>query len=277
MKRSLILSFCAVAVAALGMSAAHAGTDAALNLRYTQPADPSEGGTWTLVAKTDDPNSDGLTALVARFNNIDPNSISIDGGIGHDIGISGGVFGTTVEVVYGQDPNDGLTAGVGLGGGPDDPLNNAAWDGATVIATGTFGGLRPEVDPNSTPGANYNDTGLGISASTVLSSVRGDSLNTLGLESPGGAGLLAGDANRDGSVGPADVSALSGGFGTGSTWDVGDFNADGSVGPADVSALSGTFGLSGTPPAIGAIPEPTSIVLLGIGCLAFFGRGRNRS
>ena len=43
MKRSLILSLCAVVLAAIGMSAAQAATDAALNLRYINPADTSAG------------------------------------------------------------------------------------------------------------------------------------------------------------------------------------------------------------------------------------------
>jgi len=270
MKRSLILSLCAVIVAALGMSAVQAQTDIALNLKYTDPADPSEGGEWTLVAKSADPNSNGLTALVSRYTNIDPNSIVINGSIGHDIGVSGGVFGSAVEIVYGQDPNDGLTSGAGQVGGPSDqgadPLLNSAWDNASVIATGTFGASRPDNDPNSSAGGNFENTLSEIVSTAVgLNNVRGDSENSLGLES--GTGLFAGDLNRDGAVGPSDLGTLGINWdptGTTNGWDDGDFNDDGAVGPSDLGTLginwdpvAGDF----IPPAIGAVPEPSSLIL----------------
>ena len=72
--------------------------------------------------------------------------------------------------------------------------------------------------------------------------------------------LHVGDANNDGYVGAADVSALSGNFNGTGGFAQGDFNGDGLVGAADVSALSGTFG-DGTPLAIGAVPEPSTWIL----------------
>ena len=277
MKRSLILALCAVIVAALGITTAQADTNVALNLRYTDPADPNEGGTWTLVAKNDDPNSDGVTALIARFTDIDPNG-AIDGSIGHDIDVSGGPFdgGATWEIVYGQDPNAGLTDNVGLVGGPSDqgadPLNNSAWDNASVIATGTFGSARPAFDPNNA-GANFHVAGL-ISASTIgLANIRGDSVSV--------DGLLEGDANRDGTVDFLDFSTLSSNWQTQSAppneplWDQGNFNDDDIVDFLDFSSLSGNWQGSSTPPAIGAVPEPASMVLFsGCGIAALFVRRR---
>jgi hypothetical protein len=77
-----------------------------------------------------------------------------------------------------------------------------------------------------------------------------------------------GDANLDGVVGAADVSALSGGFGTAAGWAGGDFNGDGLVGPADVSVLSGFFGFEGGSEESGnPVPEPTAGWLLAMAAL----------
>ena len=288
MKQSLIFSVCIAMLAALGINAAQADVDVALNLRYTDPADPNEGGTWTLVAKTDDPNSAGITGLVTRFTDGSiPAAGSVNGSIGHDI--NGGAFVTGtfvdpngpdfVEFVYGQDPNDGVTNGVGQTGGPSDqgadPLGNSVWDNASIIATGAFTGLRP-----TTVLAAANETISGVIVSSNIGdfNVRGDSLSTLGLES--GTGLFAGDANRDGAIGPADLGAVGLNWsptGTTAGWDDGDFNDDGAVGPADLGAVGlgwDPLGNNYTPPAIGAVPEPTTLALVMLGALGLGVRRR---
>jgi hypothetical protein len=87
--------------------------------------------------------------------------------------------------------------------------------------------------------------------------------------------LLVGDANDDGVVGAADVSALSGSFGGVGGFAQGDFNGDGMVTPADVSALSGSYGGTATLATL-TVPEPCSLVLGGIACVAFVCHGRQR-
>ena len=287
MKRSLILSLCAVALAALGVSAAQAAVNVALNLRYDDPADPNEGGSWTLVALDDDPNnSDGIVGLVSRYTDLAPAG-TVNGSIGHDINggaLVVGTFGSQTEFVYGQDPNDGLVDGVGATGGPSDqgadPLNNSAWDNASVIATGSFGGSRPVIDPNSVS-ANVHLGGAITAAAIGLTNVRGDSLNTLGLESPLGspnAGLQAGDANRNGTVDITDFGILQPNFNVPGVfgWDDGDFNDSGLVDITDFGLLQPNFNLSGVPPAISAIPEPGTSALVAFGLLVVLGTRRKR-
>jgi hypothetical protein len=65
--------------------------------------------------------------------------------------------------------------------------------------------------------------------------------------------VLAGDANRDRSVGPADFNILASHFGqTGQTFTAGDFDYDGSVGAGDFNLLASRFGTSLGPPP----PQP---------------------
>lgn len=297
MKHSLILSLCAAFLVGLGINAAQADTDVSLNLRYNDPADPNEGGAWFLVAKND---GSGITGLAFNLDpatsagtlasaavgftpaaGVDPNYgiPSVSGAtIGHNI-LSGnlGVNDLTdpnepgyYEFLYGQGDPNSYVAGVGAGTGSigADPLNNSAWDGASVLASGVFTGSRPSFSGVLAGETNELDPNGDAILSTTTYTVRGDSLNTLGLEDPNGAGLLAGDADRDGTVGFLDFSALSASWQLTSAapnepeWGQGNFDDDDTVGFLDFSALSANWQASGTPPAIGAVPEPTSLLLL---------------
>jgi hypothetical protein len=59
----------------------------------------------------------------------------------------------------------------------------------------------------------------------------------------GGAPVLPGDINADGSVNGSDFSILAGNFGkAGMTYDKGDLNGDGRVDGADFAILAANFG-----------------------------------
>jgi hypothetical protein len=283
MNRGLVLSLCAAVALGAMASVSVADTQLSLNLRYTQPADPSQGGTFRLVGITDDP--DGLVGVSAYLENIDMGGITAPAGV--NANINGGVvpvadFGGVINVVYGQDLSQAVQTGVGTPGmaAPprlaSDPLNNAAWNNASVLVSGTFGATRPVFSSsgaNSTDANEYDPgSNVGVAPGSLTTTVRGDSLNSLGLESPAGAGLVAGDVNRDGVVNVSgDALTLVGFIGTGTTWDQGDINGDGVVNVSgDALTLVGNIGVGQIPPAIGGVPEPSTIGLAG---LAFAGFG----
>ncbi|MGD9645602.1 MAG: PEP-CTERM sorting domain-containing protein [Pirellulales bacterium] len=90
--------------------------------------------------------------------------------------------------------------------------------------------------------------------------------------------ILPGDANLDGSVSIGDFGVLQANYGkavntltTGLTgWTSGDFNGDGSISIGDFGLLQANYGTSSPLPLVAgitAVPEPSSIVLLGLGAL----------
>lgn len=273
MKRGLGISLAALALV-VGGSAANAALPVAdinlsLNLRYTDPADPSEGGKWFLLAKTQTAGANtGIAGLSVYLSNITSTVVWGNGTVagvgtasypvvtqttlGANVTQTGGVpfnfsSGGVTNVVYGQDLAI-KTLNVGEGAGTPgiiaaDPLRNPDWANSTLILSGTFAGggnagnkfNRPEFvasGANSTDGNVYNAAGVAIDA-TVSTTVRGDSLATLNIENTPGAGLLRGDLNRNGVV-SFNGDALPaynniGLFPGAATWDQGDFNDNGAI------------------------------------------------
>jgi hypothetical protein len=300
------MCLCAAALAA-GSTAAQAQStvELSLNLRYTDPADPGEGGTWQLVAQTD--NAIGIAAVSAYISNITAgNTVNLIGNGGTINAATLGsitpagnsayntTIGSAVNILYGQDPTVNIVANVGRGAGtpgnlPTDALRNADWNNSALIASGAFAGggdagnqfNRPafvaaggnSTDANVLSTATVGPTAAGVDAN-VSTTVRGDSVVSFGLNTPAGAGLLAGDANRDGSVNVTDFNTLAFNFGDPGTfgWDQGDFNDDGAVNVTDFNALAFNFGDPAPPaPTVGAVPEPTALGLISLGALAIMG------
>lgn len=278
MKRSLI--FCAVALMAVATAnTVQAAVDVQLNLRYDNPADESAGGSFDLLILSD--NGNGVAGVSVLIDNIDAAPTAAGAA---DTGFN--VFetqtvGTVTEIVTGTDlvtPNTGVGLGViGSNGGVADDLfdgNSPFWDGSALVATGTFGSTRPSfVMTSGTLDAGANDFVGTTATETTLDtmSVRGDGVAT--------DGLLPGDANRDGVVDvPGDGFILVANLGAaGAVWDQGDFNSSTTVDvPGDGFILVANLGGSTTPPAISAVPEPSSALLALCG-LSLLGFRRNRS
>ena len=87
-------------------------------------------------------------------------------------------------------------------------------------------------------------------------------------------GTVYGDANLDGKVGPADLTALKMHWGQSNIgWAGGSFNGVGTVSQGDLNDIAENWGFNadpatGTPgPSPTGIPEPASLMLLGCGAL----------
>ena len=277
MKRGLVLSLCTAMVAAMA-SPALAVVDVQLNLRYTNPANPTGGGSWDLLVK-----SSGVQGMAG---------ISLD--IGGNLGVTGvdtplaaitpnaGVFNntdqvfrfegdaTSTHIAAGDDLAGTLRLNVGKPGGPgvvaeDDlfPATSTFWDNSSRIASGTWTGARPTMAAAGIQANEFNATGGAVLATIGTVSVRGDSV--------GVDGLKPGDANRSGAVDINDFNILADAFADAGTfnWDQGDFNGSGSVNIDDFNLLADSFADPATPsPAFAAVPEPASLVLLGAAAMA---------
>ena len=92
--------------------------------------------------------------------------------------------------------------------------------------------------------------------------------------------VLPGDANGDGRVDVNDLTIVLSNFGktTGMSWGTGDFNGDGKTDINDLTiVLSGygqSLGSSVAGPA--AVPEPSTLALLGVAAAGLLGLGGRR-
>lgn len=270
MKRSLI--FCAIALVAITAHTASADVNVQLNLRYNDPADESAGGSWDLLAGTD--NASGIAGISVLIDGI--SGVGATGASGYEV-FETQTVGSVVEIVTGSDmvaPLDAVGA-AGFAGNVADDLfagnSPAIWASNTLLASGTFGATRPAfLTTSGTLAAGANEiSGTAAVAATLNTSVRGDSVAT--------DGLTLGDANRDGTTNGLDFSILSSNFNTaGTDWDLGNFNSDAAgTNGLDFSILSSNFNATATPPAISAVPEPTSLVLLSLGLCGLAARRRS--
>jgi len=151
-------------------------------------------------------------------------------------------------------------------------FNNTAaygWDGkgitSSLAAADSTGALAVGV-------GNADDEGLTGTTVGGYTLVGTDTLAML---------TLAGDADLTGSVTLDDYNTWKTFYGsTGATWEMGDFDYSGDVTLDDYNIWKSYYGqsLPGAP-ALGApsaVPEPTTLVLLGLGAMALL-RKKNRA
>ena len=274
--------------------------DVSINLRYNHPAKPEAGGRFYVVVQSNATSgpagTNGLAGLRLHISNIDgPGTVfgvaTYGNGyspisreaLGHTLANGIPYVGTAGEwanLAYGQDPALPKITDIGKGSGTPgvvtaDPLKNNNWSNSTLLFSGLFGSSRPVFGAG-----NEAEVYLGaeISPADLNLSVRGDSVISLGLNTPTTTGLRPGDATRDFVVGAADFTTLAANFGYGpdKTWNQGDFTGDGVVGPADYNLLAANFANNSPSPTY-AIPEPRTIALMvtGLwGCIAARRRSR---
>lgn len=254
-----------------------------LNLHYNQPADPSLGGKWYLMAKTTS-TFGGIAQINAYLSNIDAFGVKYgNGGVvgnGYNVSVTAatlgaqlnngqpyvGAFGDITNVVYFQNTATGpIVQGVGRGefiAAPGeisvDPLGNPAWNGASLIASGTFGAQRPEFvsylgHPTSalclplggtTPPLNF-----AVAANTIAS-----------VRSAG----LPGDYNRNLVVDAADYVVWRKTLGTSGVDLPADGNGNFSIDAGDYNVWRQNYGAGGGAGSgflemgTQAVPEPSS-------------------
>ena len=89
--------------------------------------------------------------------------------------------------------------------------------------------------------------------------------------------FLPGDADKSGTVDVADLTLLLNNYNkTGMVWADGDFNYDGTVNVADLTALLNNYNKTNSLSMNAAVPEPSGLVLLGMGLLGLLACGLRR-
>jgi hypothetical protein len=257
MKRGLVFSLGALALAVCS-SAVHAQAptvDVSLNLRYTDPADPSEGGTWYLVAKTNSAN--GLAAVNAYIDNINSagavrgtNGVAANGYPAVSAATIGalspfvGVFGGNENVLYGQDTALGfegtqatpgpIILNVGRGAGTPgnvavDPLRNPAWNNVAVLLSGTFTGGGTAANGFNRP--VFVTSGANVTDANTLANASATPPNNFAVDATTSTPVVRGDSVFTFGLNSNPAAGLR----------PGDINRDGTVNIGDFAILQNNF------------------------------------
>ena len=150
---------------------------------------------------------------------------------------------------------------------------------ADVAASVTFGrtGQASQISVGHTAGGSTISAGAYAAGTFVLTGQIGTAANLPGSHAGAVSGSLRiaaiADFNGSNSVNAADLNVIKANFGANpSTFATGDVDGDGRTDGADFLLYQRQFGVTLPPPAIQAVPEPTSLAIISfalaaIGCL----------
>ena len=271
MKRGLVFSLCAVALAAIVSTAQAQTVTLSLNLRYFDPADPSEGGQWFLMGKAT--GTAGLAGVSAYLADVTAPTASnandavvngnpvVVGALGAQypvvssaniaamVDAEGDAFatllGSVINATYGQNTSAGpivldvgdQASGTAAGNVAVDPLQNTAWNNSSLLLSGTFAGVRPSFTTTMSgtpPVLNETDANvLPVGATTTPPA--NASLNAATTA------VVRGDAIRNTNGTPLNYADDTSIEGPSLGLFPGDANRDGRVLAADLSILLSNF------------------------------------
>ena len=281
-----------------------ADVDFGLNVMYLDPSDDQSGGVWHLMVRTDaayeglagasvrlldvqdiefrapqgDDNGQIVGFSLERMNETDHTEIVL-GMVQQDPTrpefIQQSLFYDVGEIGGGQQPGDNgtptfdLSTSRNIPWGSGDPLGDAAWSGAALLAVGSFGaGTTPSFfsDGNETTKANvWATVGDEVNPGDAIGEPDGITFDTIVRDN---LGLLSGDYNRDGTVNAPDYNVWRDNFGSTNEL-AADGNNDLVINAPDYNVWRDNFGntLGAASGQGAAVPEPSTAVLVLFGAV----------